>query len=173
MAQEPVHRLGVVAGSVGGDDRLECGDDLFGAGDAAGGGFEQGHRTDALGGIHRQLQGDERAVGVADDVGRGPADVIHQAGADRGVLGDREGAEPAAGGLTEAPSVAQGRELRELLDQRVVPRDEGSGVHEHDALTAVVEVVHQLYVVEHQVVHRSPSFRVFRSMITLVNSLIL
>ena len=68
---------------VGGDDGLQGGGDLFRAGDATCGGLEQRHRTDPRGCVDGQLESDQSAVGVTDDVGGRPADVIHQPRADR------------------------------------------------------------------------------------------
>ena len=45
---------------------------------------------DTVGHVDGQLQRNQRAVGMPDDMGRVPADVIHQPGADGGILGDGE-----------------------------------------------------------------------------------
>jgi hypothetical protein len=90
VAQEPVDGTGHVTGSVGGDDRVQRGSDLRRAGHTSGGGFEQCQRANAVGQVDGQLQRNQRAVGMPDDMGRAPADVIHQSGADGGILGDGE-----------------------------------------------------------------------------------
>ena len=62
-----------------------------------------------------------------------PADVVHEPGADGGVLGDGERAVPAAVGGGGAAGTRRVESSGQLLDQRAVPRDERTGVDEHDA----------------------------------------
>ena len=59
---------------------------------------------------------------------------------------------------TQMPSIGQRRQVGKLLDQRSVPRHERAGVHKHDTftVTAVVEFVGHLDVIEVQAVHGAP-----------------
>ena len=68
----------------------------------------------------------------------GPPDVIHQPSTDRGVLGDGERTESAAVERSEMTAIGQRREVGELSDQRPVPRDERTGMDEHDTLAPAV-----------------------------------
>jgi hypothetical protein len=159
VAQEGVDRPRLVAGPVRGDDRLQRGGDLGGAGDAARSRFEQRHRRHALGRIDRQLERDQGTVGVTHDVGPVPADVVDEPGADRCVVGDGERAVSAAVGGAQTPPVAQRGQSRQPLDQRYIPRDEGTGVHQHHGRTAIAHLVGQFDVIELQALHVTPPRR--------------
>ena len=89
-------------------------------------------------------------------MGGGPADVIHQPGADGGVLGSRERAVPPPSDARRSPPVAQGRNSVSCSTSGTYHETKGLACTSTTRSPRSVEPVGQLDVIELHTLHRTP-----------------
>lgn len=91
-------------------------------------------------------------------MGGRPPEVVHQPGADGGILGGRERLEAAIhpGGLA---GVTHRGEPRHAFDERSEPRGEGRSVEEHDLGAVPPHLVGDIHSVQMEPIHQHSTSR--------------
>ena len=90
---------------------------------------------------------------MTDDVGCRPADVFHESSADRGIFGGGQWTEGTTCVGSQTPAIVEHGEGGQVLDQRLVPPDERTGMHEDDRVAMSTYLVRQLDVTELEAIH--------------------
>ena len=84
-----------------------------------------------------------------------PADVFHESGTDRGIFSGGQWTEDAPRVGSQTSAIVQHGEGGQVFDQRLVPPDERTRMHEDDRVAVSTYLIRQLDVTELEAIHET------------------